>query len=196
MGKETKRRYKKYNIFDENINRVPIYESEIQTIAKQDSNELQRLLFVILVWSKFSRYKNTICDDKEIASIAGVHGVKRDIGIIIQDVLSEDDWTDDYLLQYEKYRRKTAVYRVLFVEKDESKKPIFWVDNIEDCKDLFHKHFRDGLYCQRCDTRIENPTGRNQKYCCECSKEVRREKVALNVKKFRKRKNSEKKMTM
>ena len=59
---------------------------------------------MILVWAKFSKYGNTACYDKEIANIAGVYRTKRDIGIILQDILTEDYWTDGYLLQYDKKR--------------------------------------------------------------------------------------------
>lgn len=192
--KENKvRRYKKYKIFDSSIEKVPIYESEINVIKKQNGNELQRLLFAILLWSKFSKYHNTTCFDKEIANIAGVHRVKRDIGILLQSVLVEEKPVEGDLIRYsirKMGKRHFGFYTILFLEKDESKEPLFWVDDIEKCQELFHLYFRDGWYCKMCDNRIEEIRGNNQVYCDDCGKKIRREKVRINVQNFRKRQKS------
>ena len=170
--------------FDTNKDKIPIFKSEIDIIKKQDGNALQRLLFVILVWQKFSKFGNVLCENREIARIAGVKGAKREIGIILNSILSEDEHTDGYLLQLKYQAKKTIIYYVLFEEKNKNQKPLFYVSDIEECESLFPKYFRDGHYCQRCDTKIIKK-GQNQKYCNSCSAIVRKEKVSLNVKRFR-----------
>ena len=173
-------------VLDLSKKQVPIYKNEIDTIRKQNGNELQRLLFTILVWQKFSKYGNVLCEEREIARIAGVHGTKKKIGMILQNVLSEDDYTDDCLLQLKYRANNTAIYYVLFEEKNKEQEPLFYVRDIEECELLFPKYFRDGHYCQRCDIEI-HIKGQNQKYCDECGSIIRKEKVALNVQKFRQR---------
>ena len=76
-------------------------------------------------------------------------------------------------------------------EKDETKKPLFYVKDVEECLYLFPEYFRDGLYCEECDTRIVKRKGQNHKYCDKCAKEIRRKKVALNVRNLRERRKQE-----
>ncbi len=178
-------------IFDKSEkDKIPIYESEVNIIREQDGNDLQRLLFVILVWKKFSSYNNVPCEDREIARLAGVTGTNKTIGITLDPVSCEDYWSNGYLLRVKNKSRNKSFYTVLFEEKDETKKPLFYVNDIEECIYLFPKYFRDGNYCERCDNKIVK-NGNNQRYCDKCAKEIRREKVALNVRNLREKRKQE-----
>lgn len=179
------------NVIEKVIDKVPIYQSEIDAINQYSGNtELQRLLFAILVMSKRNKkYGNVWAYDRHIAIEGGVRRWNNTAGEIIQEVMTEDDWIDGYMVQVIHVGYKKDVYNVLFREQDEiNNTPVGYVYNNEKAGDVFPYYFREGLYCEICDKKILYRTNSRQKYCAECGKKHRREYVAQKVREHRKSK--------
>lgn len=149
--------------------RIPIYKSEIVTISNQEDKELQKLLFVILVWAKTNPFGTVLCEDKAIAKWAGLNLWKKKVAEILSPITSEDEFTEGYLLQinysFSKSGNSIPYYRVLFIEEDDTLRPEFYVNGLEDCVDSFDKYLEDARKCIECGVVLE---GNASKYCDKC----------------------------
>lgn len=159
--------------------KIPIYKSELDTILVQDSEELQRILFVMLVWAKTNPFGTVLCEDAIIAKWAGLNIWKRKVGELLAPVTSEDEFTDGYLIQLTYSQSKSGVsfpyYKVLFIEEDQQQTPLFYVKNVDDCIRSFEKYLKKARRCIECGCLL---VGNASKYCDYCRLDARRKYIA------------------
>lgn len=159
--------------------KVPIYKSELEIIKRQECEDLRKLLYTILVWTKQSKYNNVPCDDRKIGKLSGLNYWKNKVADILSTVVTESEFTEGALLQIRfievQFGWFKPFYIVLYEETDKTKKPVFHSKGIYYSEIEYDKHIKEHRSCVECGVII---TGRRRKYCASCSEVVRRNYIA------------------
>jgi DNA-directed RNA polymerase subunit RPC12/RpoP len=180
---------KKYNL--RKINSITITESEYNTLANiKDSKERECLFYALIIakavkQSKLRRRsKNTTPSPnfyikyRNLKDIAKFAGFRKVDGIEVAAILH------NHLDKIYVYPPEKELIKLLYAEADGE--PHYTITNFDNIKEEYRKIFSDfpEYFCERCGKEIEK-TGKNQKYCSACAKEVRRERQRLIMQKTR-----------
>lgn len=169
------------------IDHIPITRVEMDTIDALSGKQLKRLAFTLLCLAKFFDTANQSddhwvnCEDNEIMKMANIStSIRR------QSDMYHQLWKLG-LIQFSKKVDNTNV-RVLFTADDTDV-----VLRVTDFRNLGYQylmyHGDQFFVCENCGivTKIKNPeSGRRQKYCPSCAKEVQLQQIVNSV--MRKRK--------
>jgi hypothetical protein len=161
---------------------ISITRSEIESIMKADGHNKQKILFVMLAFSKYSKYNNTRFDkslyekygdnfyvnDKNtyVLKMAKVN-MNKSSRINLFFELNKDGFIDPTF---------SGAYKLLYVNEESPVEIV--IDDMDNLIDFFP------LVCDNCGKKI-NKKSEKKNFCDECYKEKRREDIKNNVKTHR-----------
>jgi len=161
---------------------IPITKSELDKIESLNDTKLETIAFVALVLSKMDKYRLKKKSKKDEYYCNNLKEM-----FINSKVRSDKEQREDYIGKL----KETDLFdltvfvtlKVNFV--DETKEPEFTIEKYENFVLEYLSYKGENVdYCVKCCSPFL-PTNVTHKYCQECAKEIRKEKVRINVHNFR-----------
>ena len=171
-------KYKTYKMID--VDEVNITENEWFSIIALNDKQLEKLVFILLVYCKINKIKNPTCDNKINNTFTDIF---RECGFRVTN--------ETKLLLNELYKlnyisiglscNSTSI-RINYVEENEDNIK-FTIDNFENVI-TYYEEYKNGkkyIECECCKKRVMKKT-HNVKCCPKCAKE-------MNIENTKKRKS-------
>lgn len=166
------------------VNEVIIYKSEWDVILSLETDQLQRLAFILLVYQKINELKNPKSDgwiNIGLSYIFMESNIRLKEGAVEQKRLLNKL----YKMQYIKQKNTvncTSLY-INYRELDKNEEIAFKVTNL-DYSLTFYYEYKDNIKyieCFNCKKRVKVKAN-NQKYCNSCSKKIDNKKRVIRRK--------------